>query len=366
MDSRIQKMAEVLVRYSVHVQPGEWVVIDSPLPGEPLAQACVCATLQAGGHPTVIFTSEDVQETVLREASEDQLSFISPVRRTVMEQADVSIQLIAPTNTYALSSIDPARLSLQARSHQPLSETFFSRWKSGELRWTLAQYPTAAAAQDAQMSLREYEDFVYGAALLHEPDPIAAWQRQRNRQQRLIDWLADKHTFRLTGPDTDLTLSIEGRTWLNDDGHYNFPGGEVFTSPIEDSARGSIQFTYPAYLRGQEVQGVLLVFEAGRVVNASATTNESFLLGMLGLDDGARLLGELALGTNYGIQRFSKNTLFDEKIGGTLHLALGRSVPDTGGKNESTLHWDMVYNLRDGSEVTVDGELFSRNGEFQV
>jgi aminopeptidase len=182
----------------------------------------------------------------------------------------------------------------------------------------------------------------------------------------LIEWLADKETVRITGPGTDLTVSVAGRTWINDLGHENFPGGEIFTGPVESATEGVIQFTFPAFLGGREVSGVRLVFREGAVVEAGASSDEAYLHQMLELDDGARRLGEFAFGSNYGIQRFTKNTLFDEKIGGTLHMALGRSYPETGGTNMSALHWDMVFDLRQGCEVTVDGQLFSRNGEFQI
>ena len=366
MDPRIQAMADVLVNYSVEVRRGDWVVIQSGMLGEPLVDACVRSILKAGGHPFVWFHSEGVQETMLHEASDDQLRFIAPAITAMVEQADASIAILAPTNTRALTGTDPSRTALQSKAMEPLMETFMTRSASGDLRWTIAECPTPAAAQDASMSLRDYEDFVYGAGLLNEPDPVAAWRGLGERQQRLIEWLQDKETVHIIGPGTDFTVSTAGRTWINDEGHKNFPGGEVFTGPVEDSAQGVIQFTFPAYLRGREVTGVRLVFERGAVVDASASSGGDFLDQMLNMDQGARRLGEFAFGTNPGIQNFSKNTLFDEKIGGTLHMALGRSIPETGGTNMSALHWDMVYNLREGAEVTIDGQPFSRNGEFCI
>jgi aminopeptidase len=216
------------------------------------------------------------------------------------------------------------------------------------------------------MSLRAYADFVYGAGLLSEPDPVAAWQKLKDRQDRLIEWLQGKSAIRITGPGTDLSLSVAGRTWVNDDGHFNFPGGEIFTGPVEDSVNGEIRFTYPGFYGGREVTGIKLVFRDGSVVDASAQTDQAFLDQMLDMDEGARRLGEFAFGTNPGIQQFTKNTLFDEKIGGTLHMALGRSYPETGGVNESALHWDIVFDLRQGGEVMVDGEQFSKDGVFQI
>jgi len=366
VDPRPEKMADVLVNYSAQVRGGDWVVIEAHVLGEPLVEACVRAALRAGANPTVHLSSDDIQETVLREATEEQLTFVSPSYRITFEQADARIVILAPSNTRALSGVDPDRMALAQKAREPVMETFMRRSAAGELRWTIAAYPTQAAAQDAGMSLHDYADFVYGAGLLDESDPVAAWQSLGERQQRLIDWLQDKETVHITGPGTDLNVSVAGRTWLNDDGHKNFPGGEIFTGPVEDSVNGTIEFTYPAYLPGREVSGVRLVFERGVVVEASARDGEDFLHRMLDMDEGARRLGEFAFGCNPGIQQFTKNTLFDEKIGGTLHMALGRAYPETGGTNLSALHWDMVYNLRNGAEVTVDGEVLSQNGEVRV
>lgn len=366
MDPRVEKMAAVLVNHSLSVRAGDWVIIQTPIPAEPLAEACVRHVLAAGGNPQVIFSSEEIRETMLRHASDDQITFqsTSPLSHLLIEQADVSLNILAPTNTHALQSVDPSRFTLARKASDPLSKTYFRRYQEGKLRWSICAYPTDAAAQDAGMSLREYEDFVYGAGLLDQDDPVAAWQQLADRQQRLVDWLSDKHTVHVTGPGTDLTVQVGGRTWLNDCGHENFPGGEIFTGPHEDGTEGTIEFNLPAFLSGREVTGARLVFEHGVVVDASASADEEYLTQMLDLDEGARRLGEFAFGTNPGIQRFTKNTLFDEKIGGTLHMALGVSIPGTGGVNESALHWDMVYDLRQGSEVTVDNQPFSKDRTF--
>jgi aminopeptidase len=303
---------------------------------------------------------------MLREANDSQLRFISPAVRTIIEEADVSIGILAPSNTRSLAGLDPSRIALQSKAMEPLLETYLRRAANGALRWTAAQYPTQASAQDAGMSLRDYEDFVYSAGLLDQPDPVQAWRSLGERQQRLIDYFKDKSAIRISGPGTDLRLSVAGRTWINDRGNENFPGGEVFTGPVEDSVEGIIEFSYPAYFQAREVTGVRLAFERGVVVDAGAKSGADFLREMLDMDEGARRLGEFAFGTNPGIQTFTKNVLFDEKIGGTLHMALGRAYPETGGTNVSGLHWDMVYNLREGAEVRVDEEIFSRNGELCI
>jgi aminopeptidase len=238
------------------------------------------------------------------------------------------------------------------------------RAAAGELAWCSTLFPTPAFAQDAEMSLDEYEDFVFQACHVTDPDPVAVWRRFADRQARLVDRLSDKREVRLVGPDTDLVVSVAGRTWINCDGKNNFPDGEVFTGPVETATHGHVRFSYPAVLGGREVSDVRLWFENGRVVRATAAKNNDFLQTSLNVDDGARILGEFAIGTNYGVTRFTKNILFDEKIGGTVHMALGTAYPESGGQNRSALHWDMVCDLRQGGEVWVDGELLSKNGQF--
>ena len=238
------------------------------------------------------------------------------------------------------------------------------RSASGALRWNVTLFPTDALAQDADMALAEFEDFVYGACLCDQPDPVAAWQEVARKQQILVDWLAGKSEVHLVGPDTDLTVGIAGRSFVNCCGDKNMPDGEVFTGPEETKVNGHVCFSFPAIYQGREVSGIRLWFEDGVVVKSSAAKNEAFLTQMLDTDEGARRLGEFAFGTNFGIQRFIKSILFDEKIGGTVHMALGGGYPETGSTNRSAIHWDMICDLRDGGEVTVDGELFAKDGKY--
>jgi aminopeptidase len=240
------------------------------------------------------------------------------------------------------------------------------RSATGEFRWVGTLYPTNAYAQDAEMSLRDYEEFVYGACFCDQDDPVARWQEVHDMQQKLVDWLVGKREVRVTGPNADLTLSIEDRVFMNSDGHKNMPSGEIFTGPVEDSVEGWVRFTYPAVTAGREVEGIELKFEKGKVVEASAKKGEEFLLKMLDTDPGARYVGEFAIGTNDGIKRFTKNILFDEKIGGSFHMAVGFGFPETGSKNESAIHWDMICDMRDGGEIHVDGDMFYRSGEFMI
>ena len=366
MDPRLQKMAEVLVNYSVEVKPGQFVAISSPIAGEALAVQCVRATLKAGGHPWAQFESPEAHEIVYRNGNDDQIGFVPEPVKVMIERSDVYIAILAPTNTRALTSVAPDRMAIRNKAMGPLQETYMKRTASGEFKWTGCMFPTDAAAQDAGMSLSEYQDFVFGAGLIDTEDPVAEWRALSQRQQRIADWLADKSEVQITGPGTDLKLGVAARTWLNDDGHLNFPGGEVFTGPIEDSVEGEIQYNLPGFYAGREVSGIKLRFATGKVVDASAQTDEAFLHEMLALDEGAKRIGELAFGLNDGVQRFTKQTLFDEKIGGTTHMALGLSIPQTGGLNESTLHWDMVFDLRQGGEVRVDGQTFSRDGKILI
>jgi aminopeptidase len=365
-DPRVEAVARILVDYSVNVQPGEFVRIEGTPEGTPLILAIYQRVLERGGHPWLRLTLDEALEIFYKTASDEQLTFVPAVSRQLIEDVDADIGIWTETNTKALTNVDPAKQSRAQAARRPLSDRFLERAAKKELKWTGTAYPTQAFAQDAEMSLREFEDFVYSAALVHEADPIAAWRAVSREQQKLIDWLADKDQVRLVGPDTDLTLSIKGRIWVNCDGHENFPDGEIFTGPIEDSANGQVRFTYPACYAGREVEDVRLWFEQGKVVKATAAKNEEFLRTMLDTDEGARFLGEFAFGTNQGVQRFTKNILFDEKIGGTVHMALGTGYPETGSTNRSAIHWDMICDLRQGGEVWVDGVLFAKDGRFVI
>jgi aminopeptidase len=365
-DPRIETVARILVDYSVNIQPGEFVQIEGTPEGTPLILAVYRRVLEQGGHPWLRLSLDEASEIFYKHASDVQLDYVPNVLYQVIEEIDARIAVWTETNTKALTNVDPARQARAQAARRPLSERFLERAAKKELKWTGTAYPTHAFAQDAEMSLREFEDFVYSAALVHEPDPIAAWKAISREQQRLIDWLSDKDQVRLLGPDTDLTLSIKGRSWVNCDGRENFPDGEIFTGPLEESVNGHVRFTYPASGGGREVEDVRLSFENGKVIEATAAKNEEFLLAMLDTDEGARYVGEFAFGTNQGIQRFTRNTLFDEKIGGTIHMAVGTAYPETGSKNRSAIHWDMVCDLRQGGEVWVDGVLFAQDGKFLI
>lgn len=308
----------------------------------------------------------DTEEIFFRYASDEQLKHVPKPLELVMETYDVRISVIAESNTKALSNVEPGKIVLQQRARTELMRTFMRRSAAGELRWTVAPFPTNAFAQDAEMSLSEYEDFVYGACLPDMDDPVGYWQQVSARQEKIVSWLKGKANLHIRGPETDLRLSIAGRSFVNCDGHYNMPDGEIFTGPVEDSIEGNVYFSYPAIYRGREVIGVRLWFEQGKVVKASADKNEDFLLQTLDTDAGSRFVGEFAIGTNQGITRFTREILFDEKIGGSFHMALGAGYPETGSKNESAIHWDMICDLREGGEIWVDNERFYQNGKFMI
>ncbi len=365
-DPRIEKLADVIIDYSLAIREGDFFVINSPPVAAPLVEALYVRALAKGAFPTANIALPNLAELYLTHASDAQLQWVSPLQRYTIEHADALFSILADTNTKSLTNTDPAKQMMRARASADISRTYMARAATGDLRWSLTLYPTEAFAQDADMSLRDYEEFVFAAGLLHEADPIAAWRRQGAEQQRLIDWLKGKETVHVTGLDTDLTLSIKDRIFINADGSRNFPDGEIFTGPVEDSVTGKIRFTYPANLSGREIEDIRLVFEGGKVVHATAARGQDYLEKLLDTDEGARRLGEFAFGTNYAITRFTKNILFDEKIGGTIHMALGRAYPDTGGMNESAIHTDIVCDLRQGGEITVDGQMFAKDGKYVV
>jgi aminopeptidase len=366
-DERVERLARVLVDYSTDVQPGETVAIRGLPAAAPLLTAVYERVLARGGHPQLMVDLPGADEVFMRTASEAQLDFVPPLALFAAETFDVNIAVGGQVNTRGMTGVDPQRQLRRRAAMGPLMQTFMQRAAEGHLKWSLTMFPTNALAQDADMSLREYEDFVYGACHVDgTDDPVAYWQGVRTEQDRLVKWLAGKDEIIVRGPNADLRLSVRGRTFINCCGDKNMPDGEVFTGPVESSVQGWVRFTYPCVAYGREVDGVEIHFEDGRVARATATKNEDFLRTTLATDPGAGYLGEFAIATNFGIQRFTKNILFDEKIGGTIHMAFGNGYPETGSQNRSSLHWDMICDMRDGSEILVDGEVIYRNGQFLI
>ena len=365
-ESLYQRWADVLVDYSTEVKTGDRVAIAGSVAAEPLLRAIYRAVLTRGAQAVLTPSFTEAQTDLLGCGSDDQLRFISPLERWSREEANVTIDVLASTNTRALSAIDPTRQAVWSRARAELREMGMQRAARGELRWALTIFPTAAHAQDADMATDEFAGFLERACMLDRPDPVAAWRDLSARQAQMIDWLQTRGDMHITAPGTDLRLSVSGRTWVNSDGKRNFPSGEVFTGPVEDSAEGHIHFTYPVVTQGREITDIRLRFAAGVVVDASASKNEAFLIATLDTDPGARRLGEFAFGTNDGIDRFTKNILLDEKIGGTIHMALGSGYPETGSSNRSAIHWDMICDLRAGGEATADGETVLRDGCYLI
>ena len=367
------ELAQVLTEYSSPVQPGDYVtVVGNGATCAPLIEALTEAILRRGGIPnlqTSVMLSPDYCgyfELYLRLAGEQQLGFVDPTMLAWAERSDAIFFLKAPANTKALSAIDPDRIAEFRQGLQTFQKRYMARYDAGELRWTVVGWPTEALAQTAEMNLLEYTQFVYRACGLDQFDPVAYWQRFRAEQERLTAWLADKKHAEVRGPGIEMAFDFAGRPWVSSHGEQNFPDGEIFTSPVEDSVNGHVEFNYPCVYLGNEVEGVRLVFKDGRAVEANAERGEAFLLKMLDSDEGARRLGEFAIGTNQAVDRMTRSILFDEKIGGSIHMALGRSYKKTGGVNESAIHWDMVHNMQDGGEIIVDGIPFYRAGKFLV
>lgn len=363
-DPRHARLAEILVGYSTSVAPGDKVRIDSMGSGSPLVRELYGAALRAGGHPEANLALDEAEEALLRDGSDAQLEWIAPDLEWNVDKGDVWMVIDAPANTKRLTGVDPAKMGRRLKARAPVQSRYLERSAAGDFRWVICGYPTEGSAQDAGMSLKQFEDVLYRAAFLDKDDPVAAWTSFGDRLEAIGSFLETKRELRIVGEDTDLKLGVEGRTWIRSKGLRNFPDGEVFTGPLETSVEGTIRFTFPAMMRGRQADGVRLRFEGGEVVEASADRGQEFLREMIALDDGARRVGEFAFGLNDAISEYTGNLLLDEKIGGTVHLALGRSVPGTGGENQSGLHWDIVCDLRDGGEVYADGEVVYRNGAF--
>lgn len=365
-DIRLERLADILVNYSTEVKPGDWVGVLGDVAALPALRVVYRKVLEAGGNPSLILSDEYALRALLREGNDDQINWLDPMQTHYYENADVYIRVGATTNTRAMTNIDAKRNQQYQKAHRHWLDTRMQRAAAGQMRWVGTMYPTEAFAQEAGMSLEEYADFLYSATFADREDPIGEWRKLGAMQQAKVDWLKGKKHVKVQGPNADLELSIEGRVFLNACGNANMPDGEIFTGPVEESVNGWIRFSYPSIVAGRAVEGIELRFEQGKVVEASAAKNEDLLFAQLDTDPGARYLGEFAIGTNFGINKFTGMILFDEKIGGTIHCAIGRSYAETGGKNESAVHWDMICDMRQDSEILVDGELFYKNGEFVI
>jgi aminopeptidase len=365
-DSRIEKYARILVDYSTQVKPGDKVAITTSTAAEALVQVLYGLILERGGYPHVLMDFADQDEIFYAHAKEDHLNWVPPFHKTAYESFDVLLKVRADTHTRALTNVDPSKQARRNKALSPLLGAQLKRGAEGSLRWMSTLFPTRAYAMEADMGYEEFQDFVFGACHADDgtADPVAFWQSIKAKQQTYIERLEGHDRVELRGPNVDLSLSIKGRKFVNGCGHSNMPDGEIFTGPVENSLNGWVRYSYPAIYQGRVVEGVELTFKEGKVVKATATKNQAILLQMIDSDAGARYVGEFAIGTNYQIQRFSKNILFDEKIGGSFHMALGAGYPETGSTNKSVIHWDMICDLRKDSEILVDNAAVYKNGQF--
>jgi aminopeptidase len=350
--------AALLCDWCLEPSGGDQILISTTTLAQELAAAVSRAVLRRGAWPHLRLSPPGLERDFFELAGDAQLDGFAPLDLAEAQAVDAALRIDAPGNTRQLAGVDPARITRAARARRPIQEARLAR------RWCGTLWPTSALAQQAGMSDREYAAFVARALFLDRPDPAGAWRELSARQQLLVQRLGSAREIRIEAEGTDLRLGVEGRTWINSDGRRNMPSGEVFTGPLEASADGTIRFTVPSNHRGIEVAGPELTFRAGEVVDARADRGEQYLLEALATDSGARFVGELGIGTNPGIDRATGSTLLDEKIAGTVHVALGRSYPETGGVNTSALHWDLICDLREGGRLSADGETISHDGEF--
>ncbi len=364
-DPRIIKMAKVIVEYSLALREKELFRIEGTYLATPLIQEVYRAALAVGAHPYTKVAIPELTEIFYRYASDEQILFLSDIEKREAELLQARLFIYSDSNIKSLANIDSKKIARWREGQRPILSLLLTRKAQGELKSCLTLFPTQSFAQEAEMSLSEYEEFVFSACFLNSPDPIAEWQKLSAEQARLVSFLNKIHQIKVIGPSTDLTFSVAGRQWINSDGRANFPSGEIFTCPVEDSVFGLIHFSYPAIYLGREVRGITLQFQDGKVIRATAEKGQDLLDALLNLDAGARTLGEFAFGNNKNIQRFTKMILFDEKIGGTIHCALGAAYPETGGKNQSSFHWDMICDMHQG-QVYADGKLIYENGKFLI
>ncbi|MFX0113666.1 MAG: aminopeptidase [Candidatus Hodarchaeota archaeon] len=358
-----EKQAKLIVEYSVGVKKDEMVLIQGPAVAEPLLKEIYKQALLAGGHPTLLVGLEDLAPLYFRHAQDHQLEHQSPIRKYVIETIDCDINIIGDYNTRDLTSVPPEKLSRRAVANKELWQIHSNRAATGELRWNLSPFATSGGAQEASMSRLEFEELIKETLLLDREDPIAEWKTIAAKQQMWVEYLNKAKEIHIVGEDIDLKMSVAGRQWENCNGKKNLPDGEIFSAPTDDSTNGEIRFKFPGIYYGKEIEDIRLKFEKGRVTDAKALKGQELLQTIIKTDPGAERLGEIGIGTNPGVTKLTKNILFDEKMGGTIHLALGMAYKEIGGTNESSIHFDI---LAQPDEMYADGELFWKKGEFTI
>jgi aminopeptidase len=362
-----EKYATVLVDYSTNVQKGDLVIIKASSPmAENLVKAVYKRVLEKGANPILRTSICDLTDTFIKYASDEQLDFVDPISKLEYEKVDKYISIGAPLNVKNMARADKTKLARRSKATRELSELLLNRSAKGEASWVIADVPTHGLAQEARMSIDEYTEFLINACYLDLDNPVEKLLEVDKEQRRLCDYLNKVKKVRYVGEKTDVTFSTEGRKWMSCSGKHNYPDGEIYTSPVEDSANGEIYFDFPAIYRGNEAHKIHIKLENGKVVSATAEKGEEFLNAMLDMDEGSRFVGEIAIGTNERIQDVTGSILFDEKIGGSIHVAFGASYPETGGKNVSGLHWDIIKNMKNGGEIYADDVLVYKDGKFLI
>ena len=363
-----ERLAKLVVNYSIKVKKGDRVFVVGPTLAKDLILAIYAEILKAGGHTLIQSQVEGAPEIFFKYASEEQLVYVDNIQKIVFKEFDGLIQILGDYNPYKHAAVDPKKMAKMqsAPGRFELMSIMNERYSKGEFNWVIAPFPCQSLAQEAKMDLFSYFDFVEKALLLDKEDPVSEWTQIDQEQEKITDYLNKVEKIHVIGEDTDLILSVKGRKWINCSGQNNLPDGEVFTGPIEDSVNGHIRFTYPGIYSGKEIENIYLEFKDGKVVKGTADKGEELLQEILKIQN-ADILGEFAIGTNYGIQTFTKNMLFDEKMGGTMHCALGLGPEETGSKNKCAIHWDILKDMKlPGSKVIADDKVVYEEGQWKI
>jgi aminopeptidase len=364
MNPILSKYAKLLVNYCVSLQPNEKVFIHTTTLAEDLVREVYREVIRAGGHPHVQMDFRDQGVITNQESNEEQLKYVNPLYAQAMEEFDAYIYIRAPFYSRGTQKTNSENAKIARTAVQPYRKRYSERTATLEMKRTLCEYPTVANAQNAGLSLEEYAHFIYNACYLFDEDPQAKWEEVSRKQQRIVDLLNTKSNMRYLGEGTDISFSCAGRIWINSDGKTNMPSGEVYTAPVDDSVNGHIHFSYPSMFSGEEVEGITLEVKDGWVEKWDAKKGKALLDRIFAIDEGARRFGEAAIGTNMRIQTPVKNILFDEKIGGTVHMAIGQAYIQNNGTNKSAIHWDMIADMKNGGKIFADDELIYENGQF--
>lgn len=365
MNNCIDRYAQLLVEYCLEIKAGQKLFIQSTTLGIPLVKKVFQYAYKKGALIEYQLDFQEKDQIIRDHSSRVQLQYIPELIKKAFTSFDAYLHIRAPFDLKTAVDLTPEKNKIRYAAMEPYWDEYFQRTGNGKMKRTLCQFPTLTAAEMAEMTLSEYEDFIHEACLLHHQNPIEAWQKLGQKQQRIVDYLNTKNKFRYINEHTDLSFTTNGRTWINSDGKANMPSGEVFTAPEEDSVQGNIYFDYPLLYKGEEIQGIHLEVENGWILKWKAQKGQHTLDKIMEID-GARRFGEAAIGTNYKINRFTKNILFDEKIGGTIHLAIGQAYQQAGGKNKSPIHLDMIANMKNKGKIEANGELIYNNGTFLI